>query len=587
METRRAARGGHRAPERRLARPTPLTDAPRATGAGLKSRLWRWARGPWTEEGLLLACAAFWTLAAQGGFLAGALKGREAGDPSTWGFALALGVGLTALHFLLLGLVAHRWTFKPVLLLTVVVTALAAHYIDHYNVYLDPSMLRNVLRTDPREAGELIGPALALSLALLALPPALLVWRAKPLQRPWARGLAVRGGSLLLALAALLGSLLAVFQPFASLMRNERELRYLITPANVVWSLAAVARAEASTAAAPKRPIGLDARLGPTWTAAARQGRPAVVVLVVGETARAANWGLSGYARDTTPELTKLPVINFAQVGACGTNTETSLPCMFAPVGRRDYDESRIRGQESLLHLLNRAGVGVRWIDNQSGCKGVCDGLDATSVQALNPPGLCSDGRCLDEGLLHGLEDSLLAARGPQLLVLHQLGNHGPSYFRRVPPAFEHFQPACRKDDLRRCSVQEIVNAYDNALRYTDHVLAQLVRRLQALQGRVDSAVVYVSDHGESLGEKNLFLHGIPYAIAPDVQTRVPMVMWFSAGFAQGLGLDTACLARRAAQPAMHDHLFHTLGALLDVRAGEFEPALDLTQGCRAGSAPR
>jgi lipid A ethanolaminephosphotransferase len=303
--------------------------------------------------------------------------------------------------------------------------------------------------------------------------------------------------------------------------------------------------------------------------------------MVVGETARAANWGLDGYARQTTPQLATLPVINFRDVTSCGTNTEVSLPCMFAPVGRGDYDEGRIRHSESLLHLLQRAGVAVHWRDNQSGCKGVCDGLSNDSVQTVNPPGLCEDGRCLDEGLLAGLDERLAKARGTQLLVLHQLGNHGPSYFRRYPAAFDRFKPACASDDLQRCSVPEIVNAYDNALLYTDHLLASLVAKLQAHQDRVDTLMLYVSDHGESLGENNLFLHGLPYAIAPDVQKKVPMVMWMSPGFAQARALDVACLQRRALQPASHDNLFHTLLGLLDVQTSLYRSDADLARGCR------
>jgi lipid A ethanolaminephosphotransferase len=255
---------------------------------------------------------------------------------------------------------------------------------------------------------------------------------------------------------------------------------------------------------------------------------------------------------------------------------------MFAPVGRRDYDEARIRGSESLLHVLARAGVAVHWRDNQSGCKGVCAGLPADTVSSLNAPGLCDGGQCLDEGLLHDLDARLAAAKGSQLWVLHQLGNHGPSYFRRVPPAFARFQPACREDDLARCSREEIVNAYDNALLYTDHVLATLIGKLRAHADAVDTVLLYVSDHGESLGENGLYLHGVPYAIAPEVQTRVPMVMWLSDGAARSAATDPACLRARAAQPARHDHLFHTLLGLLDVHTALYEPAWDIAAGCRA-----
>ncbi|MDP3084723.1 MAG: sulfatase-like hydrolase/transferase, partial [Rubrivivax sp.] len=379
------------------------------------------------------------------------------------------------------------------------------------------------------------------------------------------------------------GALLVAFQPLASMMRNHKEVRYLVTPANYLWSLASVGAAQARGAARPRQAIGLDAAFGPLQAA---RTKPFVVVLVVGETARAANWGLSGYARQTTPQLARLPVINFAQVSSCGTNTEVSLPCMFAPVGRRDYDEARIRGSESLLHVLARAGVAVHWRDNQSGCKGVCDGLPGDTVQALNAPGLCSDGRCLDEGLLHGLDQRLARAQGTQLLVLHPIGNHGPAYSRRHPAAFGQFQPACQSDDLRLCTREQIVNAYDNALLYTDHLLASLIAKLQAQAGQIDSALIYVSDHGESLGENNLFLHGIPYAIAPLVQTRVPMLMWTSAGFSKASGVDVDCLRQRAAQPVAHDHLFHTLLALLDVRTALYEPAWDVSAGCRRPAVP-
>jgi lipid A ethanolaminephosphotransferase len=539
-------------------------------------------RERWSEEAVLLLFSAFWAVTAQGGFLAGALAGRSWSDPGLWGVGAALLVGLTAIHFIVMGVLAHRALFKPVVALLVVVTAFATFYIRTYNVYLDPSMLRNVLRTDPHEARELLGLSLLPTLLVMAGLPLLVLWKLKLRRRSWPRGLAVRLGSLLAALAVLVAAVLAVFQPLASLMRNHKELRYLITPANVVWSLASVAGLDARTAAGPKKVIGEDAKPGGLWVG---RSKPAVLVLVVGETARAANWGLSGYSRQTTPELATLPVINFAQVTSCGTNTETSLPCMFAPIGRRDYDEARIRGSQSLLHVLARAGVGVQWIDNQSGCKGVCDGLPNTHVVDLAPPGLCKDGRCFDMGLLHGLADKIKAAdpaKGPQLVVLHQLGSHGPSYFRRVPPEFARFTPFCQSDDLHKCSREEIVNAYDNALLYTDHVLATLVRQLQGMAGSVDSAVLYVSDHGESLGENNLFLHGIPFAIAPDVQTRVPMVLWASEGFTAGLGLDTACLTARATKPATHDHLFHTVLSLLDVKTALHDPAWDLTTGCRA-----
>ncbi|MDO8419861.1 MAG: phosphoethanolamine--lipid A transferase [Rubrivivax sp.] len=552
-----------------------------------------WSRSATTEAGrftiaatvdqLLLAAGLFWALAANHLLLGRSLADRAPAEPQTWGFALALIALLASLHYLLLAPLANRWTVKPLLAVLTVVTAFAVHFMQAYGVYLDPSMMRNVLRTDVAEARELLSWSLLPHLLAYAAAPLLLLSRVRIVQRPWLRASAGRLASALVVGAVFVATLMAVFQPLASLMRNHRELRYLATPANVLWSVAAVGAAQAHGAARPRQAIGLDATMG------AARARPLLVVMVVGETARRANWGLSGYARQTTPELAQLPVINFADVTSCGTNTETSVPCMFAPVGRRDYDESRIRGSESLLHVAAHAGVAVHWRDNQSGCKGVCEGLPQDEVASLHPDGLCADGHCLDEGLLAGLDERLAAAAsdpkpGTQLLVLHTLGNHGPSYFRRYPDAFKRFQPACENDDLRLCSQQEIVNAYDNALLYTDHVLASLVTRLQAAADRVDTAMVYVSDHGESLGENQLYLHGLPYAIAPDVQTQVPMVMWLSAGLPRAAGLDVACLQRRAAAPAAHDHLFHTVLGLLGVHTALYEPAWDLTSACRTAA---
>ncbi len=533
---------------------------------------------PATIEQLLLVASIFWVLTANRPFLAAIVGERSLTAAATWGLLLATAVLLVAIHFALLALLATRLTVKPLLALMIVATVIASHFMSAYGVLLDPTMLRNVLRTDFLEARELLSPALAVELALYALLPLLLLWRTRIAVRPPLRACGVRLLALLLAAVAMAGSLAVVYKPLSSLMRNQKELRYLITPANYLWSLASVAASDARGVARPRAPIGLDAVAGP---GVEKGGRPRFVVVVVGETARAANWGLNGYMRQTTPELARLDVINFRQVTSCGTNTDVSLPCMFAPVGRRSYDTERINGSESLLHVLARAGVGVQWRDNQSGCKGVCDGLPSESVATINPPGFCDGGRCLDGGLLQGLDERLRRARGSNLIVLHQLGNHGPSYFRRHPPAFARFQPECTNDDLSQCSPEQIVNAYDNALLYTDHVLASLITILQARAGEVDSALIYVSDHGESLGEGGLYLHGVPYAIAPTVQKEVPMLMWFSDGFRRSAAIDASCLQRRAAAPASHDHLFHTLLTLFDVRTSLYEADWDLLRGCR------
>ena len=533
-----------------------------------------------TSDQLVLAAGLFWALAVNRPFFAAATRAHGDSQAWSWSFVFGLALMLAALHVLLTGLVATRRSVKPVLAVLTVVAALALHFMQAYGAVLDPSMLRNALRSDLAETRELLSWRLALDLLLYAALPIALLACANVQQRPWRRALISRGLLLGLALATFLGALMWQFQSLAALMRNHKEVRYLVTPANVLWSLASVLGADARGATRPRRAIGLDAKPGPSWTAGAK---PRLMVIVVGETVRGANWGLNGYVRQTTPLLAQLTVLNFPDTTACGTSTEVSLPCMFAPVGRRDYNEAAIRGSESLLHVLARAGAAVQWRDNQSGCKGVCDGLPTETVSAATAPGLCQGDRCWDEGLLRGLDERLqnLPAAGVQVLVLHMLGNHGPSYFRRYPPAFERFTPACRNDDLGQCKAAEIVNAYDNAVLYTDHVLASLIATLGANAAKVDSAMLFVSDHGESLGEKGLFLHGMPYAIAPREQTQVPMLLWWSEGFGRTAGLSLPCLQKRSPAPARHDNLFHTVLGLLDVKTALYEATLDLSHGCR------
>jgi lipid A ethanolaminephosphotransferase len=533
-----------------------------------------------SAEALILAGAAFVTLGLNRPFLLTALQSRDWSHGSAWGLAAALLLMLLALNTVIIAsLAVGRWA-KAVLGMLLVTSALVMHYMQTYHVVIDAAIVRSTLRTHLAEAQELLSWSLAADLLLYAALPIWLLRSVTVARRPWRPALLRRAALIGSALLVLVGSMAMVFQPLSALMRNERTLRYQITPANALWSLGSVLVADARGAAQPRVPIGLDAALGPSH----RSGKPRLLVLVVGETARAANWGLNGYARDTTPQLAQRGVLNFAHVTSCGTDTESSLPCMFAPIGRRNYDEARIRGSESLLHVLTRAGVSVHWRDNQSGCKGVCEGLSNDWVNTTLAPGLCQGGRCWDEGLLRGLEERIQSLHGTQVLVLHMLGNHGPSYFRRYPAAFERFKPACRQDDLGQCAQPDIVNAYDNALLYTDHVLATVIDTLRAHAHAVDVAMVYVSDHGESLGELNLFLHGMPYALAPREQTQVPMVWWMSPGYAARAGVDAACLKQQAAANVSHDNLFHSLLGLLDVHTALYEPELDITAPCREAS---
>ena len=539
---------------------------------------------PWLQrpalhvETLVLLCVGFLLLTGNGPFWRAALAGRGWELAATWGFAAALFAAFAAFYFFFAALLATRLTVKPLLSVLLLCTAFASWYMDHYSIYLDRAMLRNVLATHVQEARELLVWGMVPHLLLLGVLPVMLLWWPRLKQRSLGRALVLRLGWLVAALAIGVAGLLLVFADFASLMRNHREVRYLLTPGNLVAALVGNAWGGVKRPSQAKLPVGTDAKLGAAWSG---RSRPVLFVLVIGETARSQNFSLNGYTRNTNPLLAQRDVISFPHATACGTSTEVSLPCLFSPFGRTHYDEEKIRAHESVLHVLARAGFKVLWRDNQSGCKGVCDGLPAEQLDHVRNEALCAEGPCLDEVLLHGMEGIARDAAGNLFVVMHQLGSHGPAYFKRYPAVFKQFGPACENEDLRGCSAAEILNAYDNSLLYTDFFLSGVIDFLGRSQKQYDTAMLYVSDHGESLGESGLYLHGMPYLIAPEVQKRVPLVMWLSPDFRRSFSLNQNCLRSRADAAVSHDNLFHSLLGILDVETRAYDKALDLFAPCR------
>ena len=540
----------------------------------------RWRPTLSVEALILLASFAF--AAAYNGALWQLLFGSaDLTDPRKLALFAGLFLVVVCVQFAGLALLLTRRTVKQVLALLFACTALASFYMDRYTVFLNTEMLRNILRTDPAEAGELLTVHLIPQLFLYAaVPIGLLLWT-RVQSRPLGKSILIRSGGVAAALLVAGLALFTQYKDAASLVRNHREARDLVTPTNYLSALFRISRDALAAPTGAARPIALDAhRLLRTGMG----HKPTLLVLAIGETARSANFGLSGYSRQTTPELAQLDLLVYPRVQACGTSTEVSLPCMFAPVGRRDYDEKLIRSEESLLHVLNRVGVEVLWIDNQSGCKGVCASLQQERIPGDADPAFCDGERCLDGILLPRLETAVKNSTGDLVVVLHMLGNHGPAYSRRYPPGFRKFVPTCESLELSDCTQAEIVNAYDNAILYTDHVLAGLIRYLEAQSGR-DAGLIYVSDHGESLGESGFYLHGLPYRIAPAVQREVPMVVWLSPGLEKSSGLNRDCLQQGVKGDVAHDHLFQSVLGLLEVATVIREPTLDLFTPCRGGGA--
>jgi len=502
--------------------------------------------------------------------------------PRDFAFLLSFAVlaGL-AINLFLTPLTLIRPLAKPLLATVLVLTAAASYFIDVYGAVIDKVMIRNVFETNTNESVELLSGRLLLQVALLGVLPAVLVSRMSIAERGWRGELRDRGIAAVATLA-LLGGIAALFyQDYASLLRNHRELRHMLVPVNFVAGLGSHIGEKLEPPQSYTR-IGEDARRpDPAATGEAR--KPMLVVLVVGETARAANFQLGGYARPTNPALSRIEdLVYFSDVSSCGTSTAISVPCLFSDLGRAAFDAEDAKHRDNLIDISLRTGLEVHWFGNNTDCKGVCRSVPERRVDRARHPAACLDDHpCFDGALFEDFFGSLGEIGRDRFTVIHTLGSHGPGYHLRYPAEFERFTPACREVDFERCTAPEIVNAYDNTLVYTDHLLALTIDRLRALGDRVDTALIYVSDHGESLGEGGAFLHAIPYTIAPDVQTQVPMMFWASEGFRSRFGIDNDCLRPKAHHTFSHDHLFHSLLGLLSIETEARRQELDLLSDCR------
>lgn len=499
--------------------------------------------------------------------------------PAGWALAGGLAAMMTGLLTGILSLFAwRRWTLKLVLGGLLAISATAAYFMWTYHVVVDADMVVNVLQTDPQEVRALMNlKMIGALLGLFALPLAAVIWfplRETTVARQAARNVL----AVLVSIAAVAAVVVATYQPLASTMRNHKQLRYMMNPLSSVYALGYVAAKPWMRDNSLLEAVGTDA-VAPPATAS-----PPLLVLVVGETARAANFGLNGYSRPTTPSLERERVVSFVDATACGTSTAASLPCMFSHLGRSAFDK-RPHNYENLLDVLQRAGLAVLWLDNQSGCKGLCDRVTHASTRPADASLCAAQGECLDDLLLKGLEARLAAlpperrARGT-VIVMHQMGSHGPAYYKRSPLAAKRFLPECTSNNLQECSREQVTNAYDNSIAYTDHFLASVIHWLKERERSFSTAMLYVSDHGESLGENNLYLHGLPYAIAPDVQKKVPWITWISPAFAGRIGLSLKCLRSRGGFAVSHDNYFHSVLGLMGVRTAVYAPDKDAYLPC-------
>lgn len=495
-------------------------------------------------------------------------------------FAASIPVVLTSAFYMLFSLMTWPYIRKPLLIVLIIISAAANYFMHSFGTVIDTNMIQNVFESDSQEAGALISTHYVVWMLMMGVVPVALLCmvRIQNGQRWW--------WNLLQRLAGALGALLLIllmavlfYKDYASLIRNNKGLVKMITPANIVSGTGHYVDLRYLEGSQSLVKIGADAHKGPMVTASAKK---TLVVLVVGETARAENFSLGDYTRDTNPQLQKQQVIYFPHATSCGTETAISVPCMFSNMPRAHYDANLAHHQEGVLDILAHAGVSVLWRENDGGCKGACDRVPHTDMTQWHLPQYCHDGFCQDDVLLHRLDNYVDGLNNDGMIVLHQMGSHGPAYYLRYPAQFRRFTPTCDSNQIQDCDHQALVNTYDNSLLYTDDMLSRTIDKLKGLSDRFNVALVYLSDHGESLGERGMYLHGAPYVFAPSQQTHIPLLMWMSPGYAAAYHINQSCLRQQASSANVsQDNLFHTVLGLFNIQTQQYQPQLDIVRSCQ------
>ncbi len=440
---------------------------------------------------------------------------------------------------------------KYLVMLLFPLNALALYFVSSYGVILDKSMIGNIFNTNIDEASSYLGWKMVAYVLLLGVLPAWWIVRRQirqPVRRLPLFSLSVGG----IALSVLWLALNA--QTWLWIDKHSKYVGGLVMP----WSYIVNAlryQADIHHQPAQRKPLP-DGRF--------LRREKTLVVLVIGESARAASFSLYGYKRETNPELSSIPNV-WALPNSFSTTTYTTASVL----SLLSVDGSTHEEYELLPEFLARQGVGVLWRSNNSGEPEML--LEHYQKAGDLRQACRGEGCAHDEVLLARLKEDIDALNQDRtLVVLHTAGSHGPSYYRKYPSRYSRFTPVCTGVDLDRCGRQSLINAYDNSIVYTDHVLARLIRLLKLDFPETGVMMLYISDHGESLGESGLYLHGTPYAVAPDFQKKIPFIIWISEEMKSRLG-EPKTLPRYG-----HDNVFHTVIGAFGLETPAYDPASDI-----------
>lgn len=437
-----------------------------------------------------------------------------------------------------------RLVGKILLVLFFIINAVAVYFINTYSVIIDESMIGNVLNTNYSESSSFFSIKLVLYVVFLGILPSIFIIKAKIITVTVKKFLV----SISLTLLFLLTLAFANASNWLWIDKNSKTLGGLAMP----WSYAVnIPLFYIHQFKKNEKEILLP-------DATIKDNQKSVVILVIGESARSENFSLYGYPKNTNPLLSKIPNVSHFNATSDATYTTAGVKSI---VEHENTDEL----YEILPNYLYRNNVDVIWRTTNWGEPPVHI-KNYQNREALMPN--CKGDGCDYDGiLLSGLKEQILASKKNKILiVLHTSTSHGPTYSKKYPAQFEIFKPVCNSVELGNCSHTELVNAYDNTIVYTDYLLANVIKDLKQLQ-EYKSAMIFVSDHGESLGENNLYMHGLPRSIAPKQQYEIPFIVWTS---------DNSARQMKPNKILTQNYVFHSVLNFLNIQSPVYKEQMNI-----------
>ena len=477
-------------------------------------------------------------------------------------YILSLALLLFTFMVFLFTLLSSRYTTKAILIMMLIISSFTSYFMDSYHVVIDSEMIRNSMQTDLAESLDLFSVEMILYLIILGIVPSFFIYKIELKIDSFKIEFFRKLKTILLSLLVIVLIVVSFSKFYTSFFREHKSLRYYTNPTYWIYSIGDYISKTLNSGEVIVKPIGLDANI-------TTPNRPhKLVIMVVGEATRADHLSLNGYDKETNPLLKRENIINFPKFYSCGTSTAYSVPCMFSIYNRDDYSYKKGISTQNVLDVLDHTKkVSILWRDNNSNSKGVATRLTHQNFKTSENNTIC-DIECRDEGMLVGLDRYIKEQKDRDILIiLHQMGNHGPAYYKRYPKSFEKFTPVCKTNQLEKCSKESINNAYDNALLYSDYFLSKSINFLKKYNNQFSTTLLYISDHGESLGENGIYLHGMPYFIAPNAQKHVGAFIWFGDNSHNDIDKE---------KEYSQDNLFHTLLGLFNVKTEVYQKEMDI-----------